>query len=207
MSEFVLHGAEYSVYTRIPRLVIEEAGAPYRFETVDIFAEGGPPPGYLERHPFGKIPALEHDGFRLFETDAIVGYIVDVTGAGLLPADTRARARMRQIMRIVDNYAYPVLMWDIYVHEHLHGTPASADVQEKAANILRVLDEFMSAPYLTGEAFSLADCWLVPTIDYLKFCERGRALLAAHPRITAWWSRMETRPSVAATAFVDERES
>jgi len=121
MSDFVLFGADYSVYARIPRLVLEEAGAAYRLETFDVFDKENLPAGYLDRHPFGKIPALEYAGFRLFETDAIVGYILDVTGAALVPDDIRARARMRQIMRIVDNYAYPVLMWDVYVGEHLHG--------------------------------------------------------------------------------------
>ena len=99
MVPFVLFGADFSVYTRIPRLVLEEAGAAYRLETVDIFAEGGPPNGYLERHPFQKIPLLEHGGFGIFETDAIVDYIVGQTGVDLVPQDPETSARMRQIMR------------------------------------------------------------------------------------------------------------
>ncbi len=206
MSEFILFGAEYSVYARIPRLVLEEAGADYRFETFDVFDKDDLPADYLDRHPFGKIPALEHDGFRLFETDAIASYILDITETELIPDDVKARARMRQIMRVVDNYAYPVLVWRIYVDEHMYDKPLDHEDRGMAARIVATIDDLMTEPYLTGDAFNLADCWLVPVVDYLMFTETGQALLKDHPRIADWWSRVETRPSVAATAFVDERE-
>lgn len=70
-----LFGADYSVYVRIVRLVLAEKGIDYDLVPVDIFAESGPPPGYLDRHPFGRIPAFEHEGFRLYETGAIARYI------------------------------------------------------------------------------------------------------------------------------------
>ncbi len=62
-----LFGADYSVYVRIARLALTEKGVDYELVPVDIFAAGGPPAGYLERQPFGKIPAFEHGDFRLFE--------------------------------------------------------------------------------------------------------------------------------------------
>ena len=60
-----LHGAAYSVYVRIARLALEEKGVAYRLDEVDIFAEGGTDAAHRRRHPFGKIPAFEHDGFGL----------------------------------------------------------------------------------------------------------------------------------------------
>ena len=50
-----------------------------------------------------------------------------------------------------------------------------------------------------GGALSLADLHLVPILDYFARTEDGRAALARHPRLSAWWSRMEPRPSVAGT--------
>jgi len=44
---------------------------------VDVFAETGVPKEHLTRHPFGRIPAFEHNGFHLYETGAIVRYIDD----------------------------------------------------------------------------------------------------------------------------------
>ena len=51
--EVRLYGAEYSVYTRIARLVLEECGVSYSLLEVDIFgAEDELPADYLRRHPF-----------------------------------------------------------------------------------------------------------------------------------------------------------
>ena len=205
MADFVLYGADYSVYTRIPRLVLEEAKADYRLEPVDIFADDGPPPGYLARQPFRKIPLLEHGDFEVYETDAIVDYIVAVTGAPLVPAEPRRRARMRQIMRIMDNYGYPVLMWDLYVVECERKAAVSAETVSAGERVLRAVEDLTAGPLMSGDDLTLADCWAVPTMAYLRCAPTGRALLGAHPRLMEWWSIVSQRPSVAATRFPDER--
>ncbi len=61
----IVFGAPYSVYVRAVRLALEERGVAYELVPVDIFAPGGPPADHMNRHPFGKIPAFEHEGFRL----------------------------------------------------------------------------------------------------------------------------------------------
>ena len=71
----IVVGAPYSVYVRAVRLALEEKGVPYEIVPVDIFAAGGPPPEHRARHPFGKIPAFEHAGFRLYEAGAITRYV------------------------------------------------------------------------------------------------------------------------------------
>lgn len=76
--------------------MLAEKGVAYDLEPVDVFAKDGPPQDYMARNPFGRIPAFEHDGFELFETDAIVHYIDEAfPGPGLQPEDIRSRARMR----------------------------------------------------------------------------------------------------------------
>ena len=206
MTGFILYGADYSVYTRIPRLVLEESNADYRLEPVDIFAEDGPPVGYLARQPFHKIPLLEHDGFEVYETDAIVEYIVAVTGVPLVPAEPRVRARMRQIMRIMDNYGYPVLIWDVYVSEYLRRAEIPPETKAAAERVLQAVEYMIAGPMLLGDDLSLEDCWAVPIVEYLQFAPTGRTLLSAHPRLLDWWSRVSQRPSVMATRFADERE-
>ncbi len=82
-----VYGADYSVYVRTVRLTLEEKGVDYRLKTVDIFADNGPPAGYEQRHPFLKIPAVEHDGFKLFEAAAIMRYVDEIfDGPALMPA-------------------------------------------------------------------------------------------------------------------------
>src|ERR1700741_461758 len=98
-----LFGADYSVYVQIAQLVLAEKQVEYEHVPVDVFAADGVPAWYLEHQPFGRIPAFEHDGFRLFETAAITRYVDDAfEGPALQPADVRDRARMTQIIGLLD---------------------------------------------------------------------------------------------------------
>jgi hypothetical protein len=127
-----LFGAEYSVYVRIVRLALAEKGTDYELVPVDIFASDGPPQDYLERHPFGRIPAFEYEGFRLYETGAITRYVDDVfDGRRLQPLDPRERARCNQLKSIADNYAYPTLVWGVYV-ERVSKPASGAAADENA---------------------------------------------------------------------------
>ena len=207
MNNVTLYGATYSVFTRIARLVLEEAEVGHRLIEIDIFDREALPPGYLERHPFGKIPAFEHEGFRLFETDAIARYVIESTGGkGLVPETVPGRARMTQIQRIVDNYAYPVLVWGVYVEE-TRGEGAgslAAETVEQAHKVLAVLEELWEGPFLLGESLSLADLWLAPVLALFRCAPTGRALLSEFPELESWLQRLQARPSMQATRFPTE---
>lgn len=111
-----LYGADYSVYVRSARMALIEKGIAYELVPIDVFAPGGPPESYLELQPFGKIPTLKHGDFTLFETAAILRYIDEAfDGPPLQPASPQPRARMAQLLSILDNYAYKTLVWDIFV--------------------------------------------------------------------------------------------
>ena len=212
MNNVTLYGATYSVFTRIARLVLEEAEVGYRLIEVDIFDREALPPGYLDRHPFGKIPAFEHDGFRLFETDAIARYVIESTGrTRLVPETPPGRARMTQIQRIVDNYAYPVLVWGVYVEETegegARGEGAgslAAETVEQAHKVLAVLEELWEGPFLLREGLSLADLWLAPVLVLFRCAPTGRALLSEFPELESWLQRLRARPSMQATRFPTE---
>ena len=64
----ILFGAAYSVYVRAVRLALHEKGVAYDHVAVDVFGASGPPADYQVRHPFGRIPAFEHDDVRLYES-------------------------------------------------------------------------------------------------------------------------------------------
>ena len=202
-----LYGASYSVYTRIARLALIEKGVEYDFEEVEIFGPDGPPPGYLRRHPFGRIPALEHDGFELYETQAICRYVDEgFAGRELHPASAPGRARMAQIVGVLDSYAYRPMVWDIFVErvrKPARGEPP--DEAKIAAGLvisercLSVLQDFMvDAAWLTGGGPepTLADLHAAPMLVYLAAAPEGRELLGRYPRIMAWLERMTARHSM-----------
>jgi glutathione S-transferase len=209
MPGVTVFGAAYSVYVRIVRLVLEEKGVPYRLEEVDIFAEGGPPEDYLQRHPFGRIPAFEHDGFRLFESGAIGRYVDEAfDGPPLMPDGARARARVNQITGLLDSYAYRAMVWDVYVERVDVPNEGGVSDEEKiaaglktAGTCLAALENIMGeGDYLAGPRVTLADLHAAPMFECLLGAPEGVELLGRHPALARWWDRMAARPSLPATA-------
>jgi glutathione S-transferase len=203
-----LFGASYSVYVRAARLALEEKGVAYTLVEVDVFAPGGPPAEHLKRQPFGKIPAFEHDGFRLYEAGAISRYIDEAfAGPPLQPAEPQRRARMNQAIGIMDSYAYSNLVWGIYV-ERISGPARGRATDEarvaasmpKAATCLSELAAILGdGAFLADAQVSLADLHAAPMLDYAVQVPEVTAMLRQHAGLAAWWGRMQARQSMLAT--------
>lgn len=201
----VLHGFRPSVYVRIARMVLEEKGVPYRLVEVDPFAPDVSP-AYRDRHPFGRVPTLEHGDFVLYETAAITRYIDEAfSGPALQPAGPRARARMVQIIAVIDNYGYWPMVRQMFSHRVFRpraGMPADAAAVREglaaAAPVLAALSSLSGdGAFLLGDAPCLADMHLAPMLDYFTAAPEGAACLDHHPRLAAWWAGMAARPSLA----------
>jgi glutathione S-transferase len=206
----VVYGAPYSVYVRAVRLALEEKGVAYRLDPIDVFVENGPPASLLERQPFGRIPAFEHDGFRLYEAGAIERYVDEAfPGPALHPSAPRERALFNQLTSILDYYYSRTQVWDIYVERvsapKQGRAPDEARIQAalpKAQLCLRAISDLMDgSPYLAGEALTLADLHAAPIFAYFTLASEAEALLAERPAIKAWWASMVRRPAMQATAF------
>jgi glutathione S-transferase len=208
LPEPILFGAAYSVYVRAARLALAEKGVAYRLIEIDIFAEGGPPADYAERQPFGRIPAFEHDGFRLYESGAITRYVDEAfPGPPLQPQDSRGRARVNQILSILDSYAYRPLVWDIFVERVRLPRQGRAPDEARIAAALPRAETCLAAlaalmdtgPWLAGPKLTLADLHAAPIFAYAVLAPEGAALLARHDGIRRWWEKMAARASMAAT--------
>lgn len=142
---------------------LEELGLAY--ERIDAGGAFGlnDTPAYRRLNPNGLVPTLEHDGFVLWESNAIVRYLADRFGAGsLLPRDPRVRASADRWMDWQATAITPA-MRDAFLH--LVRTPAeqrdaeliarSAAETERNAGILDAHLE--SHPYVAGDAFTMGD--------------------------------------------------
>lgn len=208
MARPVLYGADYSVYVRIARLALSEKGIDHDLVPVDVFADDGPPAWYVDLHPFGRIPALEHGGLRLFETGAITRYADEAfDGPALQPVGPVERARMNQIIGILDAYAYRTLVWDIYVErvsKPKRGERSDerriASALDKATTCLQALAGLQGdARWLVGDRLTLADLHAAPIFAYFVQAPEAAALLAPHPRLGSWLQAVSARQSFIAT--------
>ena len=104
MSEMILWGFDGSTYVRTVKMVLAEKGAT-DFKQVPLNVLKGEPktPEHRQRHPFGKVPVLDHDGMRILETTAIARYLNDVLpGKSLIPSTPKDRARMDMVIGLIE---------------------------------------------------------------------------------------------------------
>ncbi|TIV87229.1 MAG: glutathione S-transferase family protein, partial [Mesorhizobium sp.] len=151
-------------------------------------------------HPFGRIPAFEHDGFRLFETGAIARYVDEAfDGLALQPADPRLRARMNQIIGMLDAYGYRAMVWDVAVERLEKAPPDEALIAaglRQAETVFKVLTSLKTkGPWLLGAQLTLADLHAAPIIAYFLKVEEGQKLFARFPDLNDWWDRIAKRAS------------
>ena len=203
----ILHGYRYSVYLRIVRLVLAEKGVGYERVEVNPFAPDRPE-SYLALHPFGRVPVLDHDGFVLYETNAIARYIDRAfDGPALQPAAPQALARMDQIVAVVDSYGYWPMVRQVFSQRvfraRLGTAPDEAEIArglEGSAKVLAALEALAAdADFLVGSDISLADFHLGAMVAYFMQAPEAAAVLALHPRLSRWWARLSVRPSMIAS--------
>ena len=209
-----LFGLQRSVYTRVARLALAEKQVPHGLCEVEIFGPDGVPPAHLARHPFGRIPALDHDGFLLYETSAITRYVDEAfDGPALQPREPAQRARMNQIIGLLDAYAYRPLVWGVFVQRVRLPLQSQATDEEEvrrslaaADTVLGVLERWAGGGgYLFGAALTLADLHAYPMLRYFSLASEGDAALQRHPKLAAWFARMQARPSIEATRTAYEK--
>lgn len=204
----ILHGYRYSVYLRVVRMVLAEKQLAYTQVEVDPF-KADVPPAYLALNPFGRVPTLVDGNFAFYETCAICRYLDEAfPGRALQPTAPRARARMAQIVAIIDAYGYWPMVRQVFAQRvfavALGNTPDEAMIADgitKSHPVLAALDALVEGdgPLAGGAAYSLADLHLAPMIAYFVAAPEGMAALAAHPGLTAWWAVMCRRPSLGST--------
>src|SRR5262249_39053441 len=129
-------------------------------------------------------------------------------GPALLPNEARARARVQQIIGIIDNYAYRSMIWGIFVECVRAPAQGRAADEKKIASSLAIAETCLGAledlaaphgPALLGAELTLADLYLAPMMRYFTMAKEGADLLCARPRLTNWWLSMQRKPSMAET--------
>jgi len=95
MTGTTVYGIPGSPFLRSVEIVLKEKDVPYHFHALKPGEHKQP--DYIARHPFGRVPAFEHDGFAIYETQAILRYLDEVfPSPPLTPGSAKERARMNQ---------------------------------------------------------------------------------------------------------------
>lgn len=208
MPSMIVHGIPGSPYVRAALLTLEEKRADYRLAAMQFGTLKQD--AHLSRHPFGRIPAFEHDGWWLYEARAIMRYLdASIPAPPLQPSEPKALGRMEQLMNITDWYVMPQISRAITfgrVVAPRFGMPvdeariseAVPEARRCVAEIARLLD---GQPFMAGDALSLADLLLAPHLTMFALAPEGADILKDHANVRGWIGRMEARPSLQATQW------
>jgi glutathione S-transferase len=171
-------------------------------ERIDV---GGPfggtaEPAYRAMNPAGQIPTLEHDGFVLWESNAIVRYLASSFGAGsLLPDGERSRAVADQWMDYASTAVAPAidaLRAACRKPEASRDAPAVAAALQAAADRWGVLDTVLARhPFLAGDRLTTADIAFGALIHRWSLVPLERPAI---PGVDTWHRRLAGRPAFAA---------
>ena len=184
-----------------PIWTCEELGIAYEVAHTDFSPAYRATPEWREKHPVGKLPVMEDEDLRMFESGAMVQYLLDRYGTGQLQPDRQDPAYA----------AYLQWMWfgeatlsrplgEIVNHgrEFPGDARIEAVVDEMAGRAVAcfdaVADHVRDRTYLLGDTFTAADI----SVGYGIYL--GQLLIA--DRLPAdlmdYWERLNTRPAMKA---------
>lgn len=193
-----LYGGDLSFFVSKVRMLMNYLDMDYTYERVSIPKGETRTPEYLRMHPGGKIPALDDDGFYLFESNAMLRYLAQKVNSPLYPTALKQRAQVEQwidfVSMHVGNGISRVLFNKVIAPKF--GMPVDENsLKDGMAFLERFLpvveNQLAKSSYLAGDALTLADFVLLATVDPLEIIGVD---VAAYPKLQAWRESLRAQP-------------
>ena len=188
-----LYGIAVSSYVAKVRLALRLKGV--------AFTETAPPGGYGSPEyrrivAAGSVPAIDHDGFVLHESEAIMEYLDEAFAPRLHPADMRQRGWHRAIALYHNTRLEPAVR---AMFPFVAKAPGEAERKvlhdAYAERLARLAELVRPAPFLGGERIALGECGYPTTlmmgarllevigapVEEPEVIVRWRAAFEAHP--------------------------
>lgn len=174
------------------RWALEEAGLPYRVETVPISPRDG---RHAKHQPFEQVPWLVDGNLTVFETGAMLLYLGERSEA-LMPHDAVGRSAVVQwLFAALNSVEMASLPWSLFRFANDDAqTPGRRHIEAFLAARLAHLDAVVAGRDWLADGFSIAD---IAMADVLRLVDRFDGL-SAHPALRDYVCRATARP-----AFVD----
>ena len=179
---------------------VEELGLDYTIIPVDLTKGENRNPEHLVRHPFGKVPAIEHNNQFIFESNAILRYMGSVATSTVFPSNLVERAHADQWL---EYFAHQAGRWCSTIWfqkcigpKYFNEEPNEEIIKEQTEwllNDMAVIDQHLSKnTFLAGNDFTLAD--VVAHCGVRGFKEAALPL-GDYPHFIRWFQALENRPT------------
>ena len=199
----IVYGTGYSPYVRKVLVSLAEKGVAYEHRPVMFHA---PDADFQAASPFGKIPAIEDEGFRLADSSAILWYLERKhPSPALVPTDPQALGRAVWFDKFGDTELFGKLIVPFVervLKPNMMKQATNEDAVTKALEkdlppLFDYLEGEIAGPYLVGETFSIADI-SVATGFYNFHLAQARIDAGRWPKLAAYIDATLGRPSFKA---------
>ncbi len=212
MSNITVYGFSGSTFVRTVRmLLIEKGRTDYEFSLVNLLEGAQKSDEHVARHPFGRVPVVDVDGFRVIETQAITRYLDTVLpGPAFVPDEAKNAARMDMAVSILNSYGYEAMVMRVAGYHLFPDFTGGKDEDKHSkglADAHRVIDTLMNlkgtSPYIAGDRISIADLTLAPVFAYVAMTPHKDEFLC-RADFGTWWSAVSKRDSFIKTPFTED---
>lgn len=178
-------------------IALEEAGAAFETQVVDLKTGQQRTPEYLAVNPAGVTPALQTDRGVITQNAAILAFIAQThPDRDLAPVeDPHAFAAFNALNGFLGASLHPAIGKVLFSRPALEGADKAQAVDQALAKYQLVEDHWLKGPWVFGEAFTLADGYLAVFTRWAR--QAGLLDPSRFPGLNAHLDRVQARPAVA----------
>lgn len=178
-------------------LALEEAGADYETQVINLRAGEQRTPEYLAINPAGATPALQTDDGVITQNAAIIGWAAQTwPDKKLAPTDAYGLARFNAFNGFLSSSLHPALGKVLFSHPALEGA-AKDDATNLALSKLQLVeDHYLQGPWVFGETWTASDGYLMVFSRWAR--QAGLLDTARFPKLNAHLDAVQARPATQA---------
>lgn len=173
-------------------LALEEAGADYETQVINLRAGEQRTPEYLAINPAGVTPALKTDQGVLTQNAAILGWAAQTwPDKNLAPTDVFGLARFNAFNGFLASSLHPALGKVLF--SGLEGAAKDEATSVALTKLQLVEDHHLQGPWVFGETWSVADGYLMVFTRWSR--QAGLLDPARFPKLNAHLDAVQGRPA------------
>ncbi len=186
----ILYGTPLSSPANKIRFLLNYLAIPYEYKTVNLAAGEQKQADFLKINPYGKVPAIDDNGFKLAESNAILRYLADKHSSALYPKNLEERAIVEQWLDFAANHislATSKVMYNTYFYRLANTAKDERSLQDGFLWLERYLpileQQLTKHRYIAGNQLTIADFSLLAALDVAELIKLN---LAAYPHLNTW---------------------
>lgn len=196
MTKLTLYGIDASPPVRACLLTLKALNLPFEYKQVNLLEKEHLSEEYLKKNPQHTVPTLEDDGHFIWDSHAIMAYLVRKYGKddALYPKDLYKRATVDQRLHFESGVIFQGGIRNITAPMFFRNETRIPQHQIDAiVDIYNLLETFLqNSKYIAGDQLTIADFSIVSSVTSLvAFVEIDSS---KYKKLTAWIKRMESLP-------------